>query len=137
MTLIHVRLVIFYSSHAHTHTHTHTHTRLHIVIHMLIHMYTHFLTHMYMYTHTRPPVFHRLTGDQAVLQKMVYVLGNLLGIALGVYKCNSMGLLPTAQSDWLEFMAARQVRMNSYNAYFYACAVKWLYIRTYMFSHAP
>lgn len=56
-------------------------------------------------------VFSRLTGDQAVLQKMVYVLANLLGIALAVYKCNSMGLLPTAQSDWLEFMAARQVHM--------------------------
>ena len=66
---------------------------------------------MHTHTHARGSavVFRRLTGDQAVLQKMVYVLGNLLGIALGVYKCNSMGLLPTAQSDWLEFMAARQV----------------------------
>ena len=61
-------------------------------------------------------MFRRLTGDQAVLQKMVYVLGNLLGIALGVYKCNSMGLLPTAQSDWLEFMAARQVKIPVFSS---------------------
>lgn len=66
----------------------------------------------HMHTHTL--VFRRLTGDQALLQKMVYVLGNLLGIALGVYKCNSMGLLPTAQSDWLEFMAAKQVRVTAH-----------------------
>ena len=54
-------------------------------------------------------VFRRLTGDQAILQKMVYVLANLVVIGLAVYKCNAMGLLPTAQSDWLEFMAARKV----------------------------
>ena len=47
-----------------------------------------------------------------MLQKLVYVLANLVGIALAVYKCNSMGLLPTAQSDWLEFMATRQVPGN-------------------------
>ena len=36
-------------------------------------------------------------------QKIVYVLGNLVGIALAVYKCQSMGLLPTHASDWLAF----------------------------------
>lgn len=36
-------------------------------------------------------------------QKLVYVLGNLVGIALAVYKCQSMGLLPTHASDWLAF----------------------------------
>ena len=36
-------------------------------------------------------------------QKLVYVLGNLVGIALAVYKCQSMGLLPTHSSDWLAF----------------------------------
>ena len=55
------------------------------------------------------PVFHKLQGDQAVLQKVVYVLANLVGVGLAVYKFNNMGLLPTAQSDWLEFMEARQV----------------------------
>ena len=55
------------------------------------------------------PVFHKLQGDQALLQKVVYVLANLVGVGLAVYKFNNMGLLPTAQSDWLEFMEARQV----------------------------
>ncbi len=36
-------------------------------------------------------------------QKVVFVLGNLAGIALAMYKCHSMGLLPTHASDWLAF----------------------------------
>ena len=36
-------------------------------------------------------------------QKMVFVLGNLVGLALAMYKCHSMGLLPTHASDWLAF----------------------------------
>ena len=44
-----------------------------------------------------------------MLQKMVYILANLVGIGLAVWKFNSMGLLPTSQSDWLEFMDARHV----------------------------
>lgn len=54
-------------------------------------------------------VFKKLSGDQAVLQMMVYLLANVVGIGLGLYKVNAMGLLPTSQSDWLEFMVAREV----------------------------
>jgi len=36
-------------------------------------------------------------------QKMVFVLGNLANVALAMYKCHSMGLLPTHVSDWLAF----------------------------------
>ncbi|VDP40037.1 unnamed protein product [Soboliphyme baturini] len=36
-------------------------------------------------------------------EKMVFVLGNLLGVAVALYKCSAMGLLPTHQSDWLAF----------------------------------
>jgi len=36
-------------------------------------------------------------------QKMVYVLGNLINVALAMYKCHSMGMLPTYASDWLAF----------------------------------
>ena len=62
-----------------------------------------------MSTTSRAAVFDRLRGDQAVLQKVVFILANFVGIALAVYKFNSMGLLPTSQSDWLEFMEAREV----------------------------
>ena len=54
-------------------------------------------------------VFQKLRGDQALFQKGIYILGNLMGVGLGLYKINSMGLLPTAQSDWLEFMDDREV----------------------------
>lgn len=59
------------------------------------------------------PVFHKLKGDQALLQKIVYILANLVGVGLAIYKFNNMGLLPTAQSDWLEFMEARRVSITS------------------------
>ena len=36
-------------------------------------------------------------------------MGNVMAVCLGLYKVNSMGLLPTAQSDWLEFMGDREV----------------------------
>lgn len=45
------------------------------------------------------------------LQKFVYILGNLLGIGLALYKCQSMGLLPTHASDWLAF-AEEPLRME-------------------------
>jgi len=54
-------------------------------------------------------VSNKLTGDQAALQKFSYILANLLGLAMAMYKCHTMGLLPTAQSDWIEFMDQRQV----------------------------
>ncbi|PSS32033.1 hypothetical protein PHLCEN_2v2210 [Hermanssonia centrifuga] len=37
------------------------------------------------------------------LQKIVYLLCNLLTLSLGLWKCRSMGLLPTGTGDWLAF----------------------------------
>ncbi|XP_022649133.1 ER membrane protein complex subunit 4-like [Varroa jacobsoni] len=48
--------------------------------------------------------FAMITGTQAILQKLVYVIGNLATVALALYKCSSMGLLPTYASDWLDFV---------------------------------
>jgi ER membrane protein complex subunit 4 len=39
-----------------------------------------------------------------VLQKLVFFIGNLINIGLALYKCHSMGLLPTHASDWLAFI---------------------------------
>nr|XP_046174521.1 ER membrane protein complex subunit 4-like isoform X1 [Oncorhynchus gorbuscha] len=43
-------------------------------------------------------------SNQQWLQGLVYSVGNLLGSALAIYKCQSMGLLPTHSSDWLAFI---------------------------------
>ena len=43
------------------------------------------------------------SGVNFLGQKMVFVLGNLANVALAMYKCHSMGLLPTHVSDWLAF----------------------------------
>uniref|UniRef100_A0A1I8H6P8 ER membrane protein complex subunit 4 n=1 Tax=Macrostomum lignano TaxID=282301 RepID=A0A1I8H6P8_9PLAT len=48
--------------------------------------------------------FAMIEGEQAALQKLAYLLGNVAALALALYKCNSMGLLPTFESDWLSFV---------------------------------
>ena len=58
-------------------------------------------------------VFNRISGDQAALQQFSYILANLLGLAMAMYKCHTMGLLPTSQSDWVEFMDQQQVLVST------------------------
>lgn len=50
-----------------------------------------------------------IEGQNELLQKSTYIVGNLLCLGLAVYKCNSMGLLPTHPSDWLAFIQPQQV----------------------------
>ncbi|XP_038070232.1 ER membrane protein complex subunit 4-like isoform X2 [Patiria miniata] len=47
-------------------------------------------------------------SPQSLIQKIVYFMSNLLGIALALYKCSSMGLLPTHSSDWLSFLEPQE-----------------------------
>jgi hypothetical protein len=44
------------------------------------------------------------------LQKIVFVLCNLLTLGVGLWKCRSMGLLPTGTGDWLAFESRGVVR---------------------------
>jgi hypothetical protein len=46
-------------------------------------------------------------ADKLLLAKAVYVLTNGMLLALGIWKVNGMGLLPTTRSDWLMWEAAR------------------------------
>uniref|UniRef100_A0A3Q3M382 ER membrane protein complex subunit 4 n=2 Tax=Mastacembelus armatus TaxID=205130 RepID=A0A3Q3M382_9TELE len=48
------------------------------------------------------------SSSQQWLQGLVYLIGNLLGSALAIYKCQSMGLLLTHSSDWLAFIEPPQ-----------------------------
>jgi len=41
--------------------------------------------------------------DPLFLQKVVYMLANLLPIALALWKCQQMGLIPMGTGDWLAF----------------------------------
>ncbi|KAF9516110.1 hypothetical protein BS47DRAFT_1341195 [Hydnum rufescens UP504] len=43
------------------------------------------------------------TRSSLLLPKLTYIACNILTLALGVYKCHSMGLLPTGSADWLNF----------------------------------
>lgn len=48
--------------------------------------------------------FKMVEGSSAAGQKLTYILGNLVNVGLALYKCHSMGLLPTHTSDWLAFV---------------------------------
>ncbi|CAG2162167.1 unnamed protein product [Oppiella nova] len=52
--------------------------------------------------------FKLIEGNQSILQKLIYLVGNLLCVALALYKCQSMGLLPSHASDWLDFIEPPQ-----------------------------
>ena len=64
--------------------------------------------------------FKMIEGDQAILQKAVYFLGNLVGVVLAVYKCQVMGLLPTHPSDWLAFVEPQKVRNCNKSVYWFS-----------------
>jgi len=44
------------------------------------------------------------------LQKIVFLLCHLVGLAIGLWKCQQMGLLPTGTGDWLAFETRGPVR---------------------------
>jgi len=48
--------------------------------------------------------FKTIEGTQAWGQKFIFFVGNFVNIVLALYKCQSMGLLPTHASDWLAFI---------------------------------
>lgn len=48
------------------------------------------------------------TSARLLPVKLAYVAINLLVLALGVWKVNQMGLLPTTRSDWLAWETARE-----------------------------
>lgn len=58
-----------------------------------------------------PPALKALeSSSRRALQGLVFLVGNGLGLALALYKCQAMGLLPTRPSDWLAFVTPPQVR---------------------------
>lgn len=56
-----------------------------------------------------------IEGGQSILQKLVYLFGNVVCLALALYKCSAMGLLPTHSSDWLDFIEPQQVSVSVLN----------------------
>ncbi|KAJ1028700.1 hypothetical protein NDA16_001866 [Ustilago loliicola] len=47
------------------------------------------------------------SGQSLLLPKILFILCQLAGLVIGLYKCWSMGLLPTETSDWLAWRQAR------------------------------
>ncbi|KAK4891218.1 hypothetical protein LTR27_010155 [Elasticomyces elasticus] len=62
--------------------------------------------------------FQRLETDtnrqQMLAVKAAFVGCNLLALALGIWKVNGMGLLPTTRSDWLAWESAREPLERAY-----------------------
>jgi len=57
--------------------------------------------------------FKMIEGSHHIVQKMAYCFGNVVNLGLALYKCQSMGLLPTHSSDWLAFVQPQE-RMEYY-----------------------
>ncbi|KAG5296299.1 DUF1077 domain-containing protein [Histoplasma ohiense] len=57
------------------------------------------------------------TKGQMLGVKVVYVLMQCVLLALGVWKVNAMGLLPTTRSDWLAWETERQPLERAYFAF--------------------
>ncbi|KAJ3528232.1 hypothetical protein NMY22_g9497 [Coprinellus aureogranulatus] len=47
-----------------------------------------------------------------VTQKLLYIVCNLLTLGVGLWKCRSMGLLPTGSGDWLAFETRGPVKFS-------------------------
>ncbi|XP_022197020.1 ER membrane protein complex subunit 4 [Nilaparvata lugens] len=60
---------------------------------------------------TMQNTFKMIEGSHSASQKFVYFLGNILNVGLALFKCQSMGLLPSHTSDWLAFVEP-QIRME-------------------------
>lgn len=43
------------------------------------------------------------SSSTLLLQKLVFVVCNVLTLCLGLWKCRQLGLLPTGSGDWLAF----------------------------------
>lgn len=77
----------------------------------------------------RSPVFDRYesttpskSGDSSLLlPKLAFVGFQLALIAMGVYKCSAMGLLPTTASDWLAFMGPKNVSIRLMKRSMWVC----------------
>lgn len=54
------------------------------------------------------------TKSQMLGVKALYILTNCLLLGLGIWKVNSMGLLPTTRSDWLAWEYERQPLERAY-----------------------
>ncbi|KAF4126697.1 Protein of unknown function (DUF1077) [Geosmithia morbida] len=55
-------------------------------------------------------------AGQMLQVKLVYVACQLVALAVGIWKINAMGLLPTTRSDWLMWEAQRQPLEYAINA---------------------
>lgn len=70
-------------------------------------------THRYTHTAFAPFAPSRSSSKSfsaLFVQKVFYILANMMTLALGLYKCNSMGLLPMGTGDWLAFETRGPVR---------------------------
>jgi len=43
-----------------------------------------------------------------ILPKLLYIFFNVFSLSMAVYKCWSLGLLPTTPSDWLSFYTVKE-----------------------------
>ena len=63
------------------------------------------------FSHFAPAKSNSGAFSTLLAQKLLYFLCNLLTLGVGLWKCRSMGLLPTGTGDWLAFESRSLVRV--------------------------
>lgn len=52
------------------------------------------------------------SGVDMTIPKITFVAIHLAGLAMGLYKCNTMGLLPTSTADWIDTTLRAPVQVS-------------------------
>ena len=52
--------------------------------------------------------FSRFDGVDLKIPKLIYIALQGLSIAVALYKCSTMGLLPVTSADWTSYLPTRQ-----------------------------
>jgi len=53
-------------------------------------------------------------GVDTVFPKLIFIGMQIALLALALWKCNSMGLLPMTSADWINYIPIREVAQKSY-----------------------
>lgn len=57
--------------------------------------------------------FTKEEGVDVHLPKLIYLLLQLLGVGLALYKCSTMGLLPLTSADWTRYIPVKIMEEQS------------------------
>lgn len=62
-------------------------------------------------------MFNKEEGIDLRIPKLIFVGLQILGVAVALYKCSTMGLLPLTSADWVGYLPKVEFKENSFIPY--------------------